>query len=142
VLIAIFHDETKTGIVDRPAMLESARTGAMKTAIACLLFLSVLCAQSKPPSTSRHELFTRSFSITTPIVETHIPVETCHAIISEADSLVSGNELKKFRSHDLQIASENLRACATSNELDRIERDLAVGLYGEVVFQLERYAER
>ena len=115
---------------------------AMKTAIACLLFLSVLCAQSKPPSTSRHELFTRSFSITTPIVETHIPVETCHAIVSEADALVSGHELKRFTPHDLQIASENLRACATSNELGRIERDLAVGLYGEVVSQLERYTER
>jgi hypothetical protein len=84
------------------------------------------------------ELFTSYFGVTTPTVKAHIPTETCRAIIAQADKIVGSSEgLKSVERHDLQVASVNLRTCATS-ELARIERDLAVGLYGEVVSEVER----
>jgi hypothetical protein len=64
-------------------------------------------------------------------------VETCRAIITQADRIVTSDELKTVAKGDLRVASLNLRTCATS-ELARLDRDLAVGLYGEVVSEMER----
>jgi hypothetical protein len=90
----------------------------------------------------RPELFTSDVSGLP--FQAHIPAATCGAIISEADRIVSAAEgLKTLDHHDLQVASLNLRSCATSPEKDltRIDRDLAIGLYGEVVSEVE-YRER
>jgi len=70
----------------------------------------------------------------------HIPVETCHTIITQADRIVASGKLKTLAKNDLQVASLNLRTCATSG-LARLDRDLAVGLYGEIVSELERREE-
>ncbi len=87
----------------------------------------------------RRELFTTYFLVTSPTFRAHIPAQTCHAIISQADRIVStADKLKALNRHDLQVASLNLRACATSKEMARVDRDLAVGLYGEAVSELER----
>jgi hypothetical protein len=111
----------------------------MKPTITWVLSVSVLYAQQKPPShVDTQQLFKRTFSITTPIVQAHIPAETCRAIISQADRLITVDELKSVEKDHLQVASENLRACATSDQLTRVDRDLAVGLYGEVVSEQER----
>jgi len=50
---------------------------------------------------------------------------------------MSHEGLQSIDRRDLQVASLNLRTCATS-ELARADRDLAVGLYGEVVSEIER----
>jgi hypothetical protein len=87
----------------------------------------------------RPELFT-SYVSGLPF-QAHIPAATCTAIISQADRILSAAEgLKVLNRHDLQVASLNLRACATSPEKDlgRMDRDLAIGLYGEAVSELER----
>jgi hypothetical protein len=87
----------------------------------------------------RQELFT-SYVSGLPF-QVHIPAATCATIISQADRIVSTVEgFKGPNQHDLQVGSLNLRSCATSPERDlaRIDRDLAVGLYGEVVSELER----
>jgi len=84
------------------------------------------------------ELFTSYFRVSTPLFRAHIPAEACQTIIAQADKIImSSEELKAVESHDLQMASVNLRVCATS-ELSRFERDLAVGLHGEVVSEQER----
>jgi len=83
------------------------------------------------------ELFTRYLGGTTLPAKAHIPVETCRAIISQADRIVASDELKTLAKGDLHVASLNLRTCATSG-MARLDRDLAVGLYGEVVSELER----
>ena len=48
---------------------------------------------------------------------------------SEQYRIVTPDELKALAEHDLHVASLNLRTYATSN-LARLDRDLAVGLYG------------
>jgi hypothetical protein len=68
----------------------------------------------------------------------YIPVGTCRSIITQADQIMTADELKTLAEHDLQIASLNLRTCATTSGLTRLERDLAVGLFGEVVSETER----
>ena len=84
------------------------------------------------------ELFTSYFGATIPTAKAHISAETCHAIIIQADRIVASDELKTLAKSDLQVASLNLRTCATISGLARLDRDLAVGLYGEVVSERER----
>lgn len=101
--------------------------------LACVVQISAQSDKRQP------ELFTSYFTVTTPISRVHIPADTCLAIIRHADRIVSAGEgLKTLNGHNLQVASVNLRACATSKDLARIDRDLAVGLYGEAVSELER----
>jgi hypothetical protein len=83
------------------------------------------------------ELLTSYFGAQTLPANAYIPAETCRAIITQADRIVSSNELKTLAKADSQVASVNLRTCATSG-LARFDRDLAVGLYGEVVSEIER----
>ena len=83
------------------------------------------------------ELFTNHIGRTTSPAQAYIPGPTCSAIIQQADRLVTSEGLKTSRKTDLAVASLNLRTCATS-DLPRSDRDLAVGLYGEVVSELER----
>jgi hypothetical protein len=88
------------------------------------------------------ELFTSYFSVSTPVSKAHIPADICLAIIGYADRLVGApGGLKALGGHELQIASVNLRVCATSKDLARTNRDLAVGLYGEIVSEIERREE-
>ena len=105
----------------------------MKMTAKVLVFLcgSICLAQSNKP-----ELFTSYVGRTTLPAKAYIPAETCQAIITQADKIVTSNELKTLAKSDLQVASVNLRTCATSH-LTRLDRDLAVGLYGEVVSELE-----
>ena len=84
------------------------------------------------------ELFTSYFGASTLPTKADIPAKTCGAIINEADLIVKADELKALVKDQLHVASLNLRSCATSPELARLERDLAVGLYGEVVSEQER----
>jgi hypothetical protein len=51
--------------------------------------------------------------------------------------IVTADKLRTVAERDLRVASLNLRTCATS-QLARPDRDLVVGLYGEVVSELER----
>lgn len=83
------------------------------------------------------ELFTNYVSAATPPAKAYIPAETCRAIVTQADRIVTSDELRTLGKGDLQVASLNLRICATS-ELARLDRDLAVGLYGEVISEIER----
>jgi hypothetical protein len=88
-------------------------------------------------SNKRPELFT-SYVSGLPF-QVDIPAETCAAIIGQADRIVNGAAgFKALNEHDLVIASFNLRSCATSKDLARTDRDLAVGLYGEVIAERER----
>ena len=105
----------------------------MATVLACAGQIGQAQSDRRPP-----ELFTSYFSVTTPISKAHIPAGACLAIIRQADRVVSAEGLKALSGHDLQVASVNLRACATSRDLARNDRDLAVGLYGEAVSELER----
>jgi len=107
----------------------------MKMTAKVLVFLcgSICLAQSNKP---KPELFTSYVGRTTLPAKADIPAETCQAIITQADKIVTSNELKTLAKSDLQVASVNLRTCATSH-LTRLDRDLAVGLYGEVVSELE-----
>ena len=110
------------------------RRNLLPAVLACVAAFGHAQSDAKRP-----ELFTSYFSATTPIFKVHIPAEACHAIISQGDGIVSVPErLKALNRHDLQVASLNLRACATSEDLARIDRDLAVGLYAEAVSELER----
>src|SRR5580658_9336580 len=94
--------------------------------------------QKSEKDNQRSELFTSYFSTDTPITRANLPPKTCQAVISQADKLIAmSDKLESVDTHDLSVASLNLRACATS-ELARLDRDLAVGLYGEVVSELER----
>lgn len=112
--------------------------GLLCVALAVLGAFSFAHSQSATKDKRRPELFTSYFGVTTPIFKAYIPAETCRAIISQADKIVPSSEgLKSVDGHDLQVASVNLRTCATS-ELTRPDRDLAVGLYGEVISELER----
>ena len=102
--------------------------------LAALLSFGDVChAQSDK---GKPELFTSYLGRRTLPAKAHIPTETCHAIITQADEIVKSDKLKTQVKTDLQIATLNLRTCATS-ELSRIDRDLAVGLYGEFVSELE-----
>jgi hypothetical protein len=104
-------------------------------AILIVFLCGSLClAQSDKPKV---ELFTSYFGRTTLPAKAYVPAETCQAIIAQADRIVASNGLKTLAKSDLQVASVNLRTCATSH-LARLDRDLAVGLYGEVVSELER----
>ena len=89
------------------------------------------------------ELFTSYFSISTPISKTHIPADICVAIIGHADRIVGGPRgLKTLNGHELQVAAVNLRSCATSKDLARTDRDIAVGLYGEIISEIESREEK
>jgi hypothetical protein len=102
---------------------------------ALLLYFGNVCrAQSDK---RKLELFTSYLGARTLPAKAHIPMETCRAIITQADKIVASDELKTLAKGDLQVASLNLRTCATTG-LSRLDRDLAVGLYGEVVSELER----
>ena len=107
--------------------------------LAVVLFALNISAQSDKKET---ELFTNYLG-TDPRSsqylpsKAYIPVETCRAVIAQADQIVSSGKLKTLAAHDLQIASLNLRTCATTSGLTRLDRDLAVGLYGEVVSEQE-----
>lgn len=83
------------------------------------------------------ELFTSYLSGTTLPAQADIPAPTCQAIIKQADRIVTADELKTVPGRELHVASLNLRTCATS-KLARFDRDMAVGIYGEVVSELER----
>jgi hypothetical protein len=109
-----------------------------RTLCVALVFLGAFSiAQGQSTAKNRRELFTSYLGNATATVKGYIPATTCQAIIAQADKVVASPEgLKSVDGHDLQIASVNLRTCATS-ELSRIERDLAVGLYGEVVSEIE-----
>ena len=103
--------------------------------LAALLCVGNIClAQSDKRKT---ELFTNYLGTKTLPAKAYIPAETCRAIITQADRIVASDELKTLAKRDLQVASLNLRTCATSG-LARLDRDLAVGLYGEVVSEIER----
>jgi len=110
---------------------------ALCVALSILGAPSFAHGQSAPKDKHKLELFTRYFSITTVIPRAYIPAATCSSLISQADDIVSHEALKTVDEIDLQVASENLRACATLT-LTRFERDLAVGLYGAVVSEQER----
>jgi hypothetical protein len=98
-----------------------------------------LLSQSAQSDRQNRDLFTSYFPIETPLFKAHIPAPACEAIIRQADSIVATlGGLKKLDEHDLSTASDNLRVCATSSELARFDRDLAIGLYGEVVSEKER----
>lgn len=84
------------------------------------------------------ELFVSYFGASTLPAKADIPAKTCGALINQADLLVKADELKALVKDQLHVASLNLRSCATSPELARLDRDLAVGLYGEVVSEQER----
>lgn len=84
------------------------------------------------------ELFVSYFGASTLPAKADIPAKTCGALINQADLLVKADELKALVKNQLHVASLNLRSCATSPELARLDRDLAVGLYGEVVSEQER----
>lgn len=84
------------------------------------------------------ELFVSYFGASTLPARADIPAKTCGALINQADLLVKTDELKALVKDQLHVASLNLRSCATSPELARLDRDLAVGLYGEVVSEQER----
>jgi hypothetical protein len=114
--------------------MPSPCSAAQGFVLAVLCVGSVCLAQSNKP---KQELFTSYLGATTLPAKAYIPVETCRAIITQADRILTSNELNTLAKGDLQVASLNLRTCATS-ELARTDRDLAVGLYGEVVSELER----
>ena len=84
------------------------------------------------------ELFVSYFGASTLPAKADIPAKTCGALINQADLLVKADELKALVKDQLHVASLNLRGCATSPELARLDRDLAVGLFGEVVSEQER----
>lgn len=84
------------------------------------------------------ELFVSYFGASTLPAKADIPAKTCGALINQADLLVKADELKALVKDQLHVASLNLRSCATSPELARLDRDLAVGLFGEVVSEQER----
>jgi hypothetical protein len=103
--------------------------------LAALLCVGTIClAQSDK---RKPEVFTSYLGAKTPPAKAYIPAETCRAIITQADRLVASDELKTLAKRDLQVASLNLRTCATS-VVARLDRDLAVGLYGELVSEIER----
>ena len=79
------------------------------------------------------ELFVSYFGASTLPAKADIPAKTCGALINQADLLVKADELKALVKDQLHVASLNLRSCATSPELARLDRDLAVGLFREVV---------
>lgn len=109
-----------------------------------VLSLVLIIAEVAAPSNSRKDvLFTRYFSATTPIFKSVIPVETCKALIAEADqiNLRAAKERKAISNSHLQIGSENLRSCATNDSLSRQDRDLAVGLYAWISIEQNRREE-
>ena len=104
------------------------------------LFIILLCVASvclAQPDKLKPELFTNYLGATLP-ANGRIPAKTCGAIINQADRIVMADELQILAKDELRAASLNLRSCATSPELTRLDRDLAVGLYGEVVSEQER----
>jgi len=101
---------------------------------------SISLAQSDKP---KLELFAELLGRTTPPSAAYIPLETCSVIIKQAEKILDSDQLKAIAKHDLQVASLNLRTCAAL-KLSRIDRDLAVGIYGEMRVELEcrRTAEK
>jgi hypothetical protein len=102
--------------------------------LATVVYAGHICSAQSDKRKS--ELFTSYLDATTPPVKGYIPTETCQAIITQADRIVAASELSGLGDRDLRVASLNLRTCATS-KLARIDRDLAVGLYGEFISELE-----
>lgn len=101
------------------------------------ILLVIVAASYSQSSAPKLDLYKEYCSTTTPLFTVQIPGQTCRKIITQADKLVSDNKLRGIGSaRDLQTATNNLRVCATTESLERPERDLAVGLYGE--FLLER----
>jgi hypothetical protein len=101
-----------------------------------LLYLGTIVGQGGP-NKQKPELFIAHFNpVKTPIFASRIPVDVCGSMIVEADKIIQstdGNGFESVDDHDLLIASDNLRACATTAGIARPDRDLAVGLYGEAV---------
>jgi hypothetical protein len=105
-----------------------------------IILLMALCLGqicSSQSDKGKQELFTSYYGVTTPSGKADIPNKTCQAIITEADEIMFPDKRATLAKRDLYIASLNLRTCATS-ELARSDRDLAVGLYGELVSERER----
>ena len=76
------------------------------------------------------ELFISYFGASTLPAKADIPAKTCGAIINQADLIVKADELKALVKDQLHVASLNLRSCATSPELARLDRDLGVDFMG------------
>src|SRR5262249_44277794 len=102
--------------------------------LALIVFLcgNICLTQSDKP---KSELFTTYLGRTDLPAQAYIPAQTCGAIINQADRIVTSDGLKALTNAELLVASLNLRTCATS-KLARPDRDLAVGLYGELRSEL------
>jgi hypothetical protein len=121
------------------ARIRAERDAIMRTLAMAVVFFGAF-SFANGQGAHKPELFTSYFRVTTPVSQAYIPAETCGVIITLADKIVVGaapDGLKAVDKHDLETASLNLRACATL-KLARADRDLAVGLYGEVVSEIER----
>lgn len=107
-----------------------------------LLAFSIPAPGHAQSTQSKSALFKEYFSATTPPFKAYIPAKTCRTLIAQADSIVSAGSLKGLESKDLQVGSDNLRVCATTDSLARMERDLAVGLHAEFVAELDRHESK
>ena len=116
-----------------------------------LISALVITQLASPEDNPKDVLFTRYFSIATPIFNSNIPMKTCQQLLTQADRIyqasVQGAVLeasKKLQSKtnvQLQIAGENLRACATNDALQRRDRDTAIDLYVWVRIEQNRREE-
>ena len=103
------------------------------------MVLMALATATTPAGKAKAELFTSYFGVQTPTSKAQVPTKACLALIRQAHGIVGrANGLKTLSAPDLLTASLNLRACATSAELPRADRDFAVGLYGEMLSERER----
>lgn len=111
----------------------------MKSIVLRLLILStVVFAQEHSELVTTHVEPTR-----TPFFLSRISVGACAKIIKQGNAVVGEPDgLQKLTQHDLLVASDNLRACATTAGLARGDRDLAVGLYGETIAERSRRERR
>ena len=108
----------------------------MRTIILMLALATTVEAQRK------QELFREYVSSNAVLFEAKIPTETCRAIITQAGDILADSRLKTVNPKDLRIASLNLRVCATTDSLTRMDRDWAVGLHAEFVSELEHQNHR
>ena len=81
------------------------------------LYLGTIVGQGGPGK-QKPELFISHFNpVKTPIFGSGIPVDVCASMIVEADKIIQSNNGNGFATvgdHDLLIASDNLRAYATT----------------------------
>ena len=107
----------------------------MKIILACLLVLSAVARAQE-----QSELVTSHVDPTnTPLSRSRIPVGVCTKVIKQGDAIAAEPAgFRKLSQHELLVASDNLRSCATEDGLARADRDLAVGLYGEAIAERSR----